>query len=212
MNFLRKDITILPKIAECKRIFQAVAMLDAILMPEWEYRYFSFNSKWDVDQMMASMRDGGGDDFYGLFCKNGLIIKGFERFSPSDKSHASCDVNETNLYKGVPIEFKDFLNEPAFEIHHATFCVWNTWVKEVWEATKTYKKSELYLLNVLLEGPKGYINWASRYYEKEICSKAVQSVFDFEPIDQDLVSLLNSDITLEDITEDAIEIDYPILK
>lgn len=50
----------LPNIENCKRIFQSIAMLDTILMPEWEYRYYSFNSKWYLDEMMASMRDGSG--------------------------------------------------------------------------------------------------------------------------------------------------------
>jgi len=29
-------------------------MLDAILSPEWEFRYYSFNSKWAEGEMMAS--------------------------------------------------------------------------------------------------------------------------------------------------------------
>ena len=50
----------MPDISECQRIFKAAAMLDAILMPEWEYRYYSYNSQWDANEQMASMRDGEG--------------------------------------------------------------------------------------------------------------------------------------------------------
>jgi hypothetical protein len=67
-----------PNINKCKKIFQSAAMLDAILMPEWEYRYYSFNSKWDTGEHMASMRDGQGNQFFALFDNKGLIIKGID--------------------------------------------------------------------------------------------------------------------------------------
>jgi hypothetical protein len=38
-------------------------MLDAIMSPDWEYRYYFFDSKWGLSEMMASMRNGQGDDF-----------------------------------------------------------------------------------------------------------------------------------------------------
>ena len=40
-----KILNNLPNIEKCKRIFQSIAMLDAIIKPEWEYRYYSFDSK-----------------------------------------------------------------------------------------------------------------------------------------------------------------------
>jgi hypothetical protein len=52
------------------------------MSPDWEYRYFSFDSKWDLNEMMASMRNGQGDDFFILFNNNGAIIKGFDHEAP----------------------------------------------------------------------------------------------------------------------------------
>jgi hypothetical protein len=40
-------------IGDLIRQSKALAMLDAILSPEWEYRYYSFNSKWGPGEMMA---------------------------------------------------------------------------------------------------------------------------------------------------------------
>lgn len=37
---------LLPPVASLHRITQSLAMLDGILCPEWEYRYYSFNSQW----------------------------------------------------------------------------------------------------------------------------------------------------------------------
>ena len=183
----------LPKIEDCKRIFKAISVIDAIIMPEWEYRYYSFNSKWDTNQMMASMRDGSGNSFFSLFTEAGLIIKGF------DKNHVTTlknvEIHEMDVYKDVPGIFNEFLNEPAFDIENTTFCVWNQKTKEIWEASKQYKEEELDLLMILITKAKGYVDWASEYYEKEIPFNVVKDIFDGKPINQKMICLLNPDST-----------------
>ncbi|HEX6285588.1 MAG TPA: hypothetical protein VFZ71_11970, partial [Pyrinomonadaceae bacterium] len=67
----------LPNVDELKRISQSLAMLDAILMPDWEYRFYSFDANWSDDEMLASMRNGSGDSFFILFNSAGAIIKGY---------------------------------------------------------------------------------------------------------------------------------------
>lgn len=52
----------LPDIANLKRRTKALAMLEAIVCPEWEYRYYSYNSRWSSGEEMASMRNGQGDE------------------------------------------------------------------------------------------------------------------------------------------------------
>jgi hypothetical protein len=62
---------------------KALAMLDAILSPEWEYRYYSCNGKWAPGETMASMRNGSGDGYFILFNGHGAAIKGFDRIGAS---------------------------------------------------------------------------------------------------------------------------------
>lgn len=38
----------LPAITDLRRIMKGLAALDAMLSADWESRYYSFNSKWDV--------------------------------------------------------------------------------------------------------------------------------------------------------------------
>jgi hypothetical protein len=52
----------LPPPEQLRRLCQSLAMLDAIFSPEWQYRLYSFNSRWAKGEMMASMRDGQGDE------------------------------------------------------------------------------------------------------------------------------------------------------
>ncbi|MEJ3716569.1 hypothetical protein ACU1JV_08435 [Paenibacillus sp. T2-29] len=92
-------IGMLPDLEVSRRIFQAAAILDAILMPEWEYRYYSYNAHWDENEQMASMRDGEGDHYFALFQPNGLIIKGFDqRFN---QVHGPHDVMEVARQPGM---------------------------------------------------------------------------------------------------------------
>lgn len=71
----------LPDIIGLRRRAQSLAVLDAIMSPDWQYRYYLFNSKWDADEMMASRKNGSGDELYVLFTRFGAIFKGFDHES-----------------------------------------------------------------------------------------------------------------------------------
>ena len=71
----------LPTIDGLIQLCKALAMLDAILSPEWDYRYYSFNSKWGPGEMMASMRNGSGDEYFILFNEHLAAMKGFDHES-----------------------------------------------------------------------------------------------------------------------------------
>src|SRR6202035_3695076 len=67
----------LPDVQNLLRISKAIAVLDAILSPDWQYRYYSFNSRWAAGKQMASMRNGEGDHYFILFSQHGAILKGY---------------------------------------------------------------------------------------------------------------------------------------
>ena len=74
-----RNLSILGSLATVERVAQSIALLDAILSPEWQYRFFSFNAGWDSarHERMASMRDGSGDEYFAVFSPVGGILKGF---------------------------------------------------------------------------------------------------------------------------------------
>ena len=65
------------RLPELSRICQSIAMLDAVLMPDWELRYYSFNAHWGPGEMMALMRNGGANHYFILFNCQGALIKGY---------------------------------------------------------------------------------------------------------------------------------------
>ena len=79
---------ILPPLEPLIKRCRALAALDLILSPEWEYRYYSFNSRWSKDAQMASMRDGCGDEWWAVFYNNGsAALKGLSHQSPAWSRH-----------------------------------------------------------------------------------------------------------------------------
>jgi hypothetical protein len=65
----------LPGIATVRDRSRSLAMLDAILSPEWDSRYFSFDSAWSPTEEMASMRDGSGNDYFVVFSAAGAYAQ-----------------------------------------------------------------------------------------------------------------------------------------
>lgn len=87
----------LPDIEDLRKLTQSLAMLDAIMSPEWEYRYYSFNSKWGEGEMMASMRNGSGDEYFILFDSHGAILKGFDR----ESAMSPWSAGEEKVWPGI---------------------------------------------------------------------------------------------------------------
>lgn len=77
----------LPGPPALERLTRSLAVLDAILSPDWEGRYYSFNAGWDAarGERMASMRDGCGDDWFLLFSPAGAFLK-----APRSSSMVVC--------------------------------------------------------------------------------------------------------------------------
>ena len=57
-----RTLATFPDIPTLRQLTRSLAMLDAIMSPEWESRYFSFDSHWGVGE---EMRNGQGADENG---------------------------------------------------------------------------------------------------------------------------------------------------
>jgi hypothetical protein len=77
MSYSISNLSELPSVDKVKKISQALALADAILMRDWSYRYFSFNSVWNegTSDAMASMRNGEGNEYFLHFVDGGAAGK-----------------------------------------------------------------------------------------------------------------------------------------
>jgi len=194
---------------------QSLAMLDAILSREWQYRYFSFNRHWSSGEQMGSMRNGQGNHYFALFNVAGCWLKGFDHEAPMSPFASNPPKSVAGVFDGVPAEFQACLTEPAFVIDETTFCIWRRYDDGVWRrgpvsfaAGEDDPDGSAGLLQYLDGRPQTYREWATEYYEREIPFGAVQSIYAHDPLDQRMVSELNPEVSLSELSDDVEEIGY----
>jgi len=196
---------------------KALASLDLIISPEWDYRYYSFNAHWSADEQMASMRNGSGDEWWIVFHKTGwAALKGLDHESTAwSKSGKKLSMA---LCAAIPNQLSTFANEPAFRWSDTSFAYFYLSESIGWKRAndliniENFNTGEETLLNLLIGGPNDYVSFAEEYYEKTISTDIVSSVYNLRKITDDIVSSLNPEIKLENISSELFdEIDYPRL-
>jgi len=201
----------LPGIEAVRRRCMALAMLDAVICPEWEDRYYSFNPDWSGGEEMASMRNGQGDDWFLLLGKANAALKGFAHESGIAKKEYA-----KRIQSEVPQSFSSFLSEPAFSMESATFCYWRNADDSMWSKVSagvdgtSVDDGSAALLALLIDSPIAYKDFAFDYYEEDIPVGIIQAVYDFTPLTEQLVAALNQNITVADAVAFANEIGYPV--
>jgi hypothetical protein len=184
--------------------------LDAILSPEWQFRYYSFDSHWAKGEMMASMRNGSGDQWFALFCEAGVVIHGL--------AHEASVFRVGNPWPGIfetiPPQFAAFVDEPAFDARNSTFCLWHTspsgWERGPVEFPDTPDPDGSEgLLAILDNNPRTYQAWAENYHEISVDLAVVADVYRHIPLTQEHVQALNKTVAIADLAEDLQSIGYP---
>ncbi len=187
---------------------RALAIADTILMPEWEYRYFSFNRFWSYNpcEMLASMRDGEGEEYFILFNEQGAAGKVF--------NGVPSTLHNENYLEKMPACFKSFMNEPAFCVENYSYFFW---------IMKNFKDSFVPLRRddnnygpgeFLANDFRFYHQWAQNYYDRDIDLDSIESIFiphTLDPhmphtINKSVLNKLNHEISLDDIYDDLNEI------
>ncbi len=205
----------LPPLTDAMHRMQALAALDLILSPEWQYRYYSFNAQWSPGQRMASMRNGCGDEWWMVQHESGWgALKGLNHESEA-WDQGRIQISEA-LQALVPATHGDFAIEPAFcwpttsfaYIYHPATLSWTRANDDTEFAD--LDAGEHGLLSLLMSPPEAYVAFAAAYYELEIPPDLVAHLYAHRPVTQEIVTALNPAVALADIaTEFFDEIAYP---
>lgn len=210
----------LPAIADLRDLCRSLAMLDAILSPDRESRYYSFNAAWAEGEEMASMRNGSGDEYSIVFSVAGGYVRGFGHESPMSPYAHDCEP-WPGVIDDVPDVFKPFVQEPAFTdedgVPVVTVCLWREATDDQWHHGTIDFPSNCAdpdgatgLFPLLVDrSPEAFQRFAEDYYEVSVDLEAVSDVYALRPLDQELVSSLNVAVTLADLAQDISDIGYP---
>lgn len=209
---MRLDPCLLPDIGALRLRTKALAMLEAIVCPDWESRYYSVDSRWGEGEEMASMRNGQGDDWFILFGPFGVGIKGLAHESPLARDASLAG----EAWRQVPATFASFLEEPAFGWEAMTYCYWRSHEAPSWSRFEPPRSDAARMddgssrqLSMLVEGAPAYAAFAAWYHERGLPLRAIEAMFRCEPLSTDLVRALNPDASMAGIAADAEEIGYP---
>ncbi|MFB7413272.1 hypothetical protein ACFC18_55550 [Streptomyces sp. NPDC056121] len=211
----------MPEISVLREHCRSLSVLDAILSPEWEDRYYSFNDRWSETESLASMRNGSGDEFSIVFSLAGAYVRGFARESPM--SPYTEDGPWPGVLDEVPDVFRPCVEEPAFcdedGMPVVTACMWRETDHASWKAgTIDYPDEQPddpdgagYLFQLLVDrSPETFQQWAEDYYEVPVALEAVSHVFASRPLSDSVVNALNPEVTVADLAKDLAEIGYPL--
>jgi hypothetical protein len=205
----------LPDVDGLKSLLQSLAVLDAIMSPEWESRYYSFNSKWSRDEQMGSMRNGCGDEFFALFNRAGCFLKGFAHEYPMSPYRTSPPEIWPGVLVGVPAELSTGLSEPAFSMADTTFCFWRRYTDDSWShgpidfPDDDDPDGSEFLLAMLDGDPDTYRNFAEEYFERTVALDAIRRIYSHRPLTDAVVRALNADTSIKALRADIQEIGYP---
>jgi hypothetical protein len=206
MNVLStENLNLLPNPSDLKKICKSISALEAIICPEWEYRYYSYQKNWSENEEFCEMRNGQGDQMLIVFNENGTCINGFahesemngwknipieekksftEKLFGSKKEIATefTQIIPKGVVENLPKLFNEFIfGEPVKSIG-TTFCIWQTEVDNNWKIGKVdlpkndYKDGSSDLLQLLDGKSITYKNWAENYYEEEFKERELKLV------------------------------------
>ena len=180
-----KNINSLPDRKSLATICKAISVLDAIISPEWEYRYYSYNSKWDKNEECLQMRNGSGDEMHILFREEGCVINGF--------AHEYDQQDKVKLTQNLPTIFEEFIFDEPVKSIGTTFCLWTTELKN-WQVgqIESYEDNSEEMLNIFDGQPETYIDWATEYFEESykesgIPLDTVSKIYDGQTLTKEMV-------------------------
>ena len=182
-----------------RNIAQKIAFIDAIIMQDWDYRYYSYNSHWSDNEEMGSMRDGSGNCYFILFedeCKKCFI-------KVIDKQYLHNQIVESEINKLDSSEkngLVSFLSEPAFLVNEISYLYWN--MNNCWKSIEHEKNT---WLSILKNPIHEYQIFAKNYYEKELSIQNLEKFINGE-ITKELIKKINPNIDFEKLGDDINEI------
>jgi hypothetical protein len=195
----------------------SLALVDAIMSPDWQFRYYSFDGAWGESSMVASMRDGSGDDLFIAFGADGVFIKGYAHEAPMSPCAVGRDGKVwPGIYDGVPKILHDFRDEPAFSRDNVTFCLWweakhPGWRVGVRTFPTTHDPDGSEDVLAIYDGkPETYVAWARDYYETQVALDAVAAIYRQEALTEGLVRRLNAEASLNAVLEESANWPYGV--
>ena len=181
---------------EFKNKLKYLSLLNAIIEPDWECRYYSYNSKWSENEEMSSLRDSCGGEWFIWF--SGSLIA-YKCTSPEDGLYDQFH----KLVDKVPEEYSLFVNEPAFSMSRGS-AIWyldsRDWVELGLAINDLPNPKTIYEMSASI-----FCEFVEDFYEQELDEGIVEKILNGD-FSIEMAKKINPDIDLASLKEDMNEI------
>lgn len=145
--------------------------------------------------------------FFALFSSYGCFIKGFSHEYPIHGKSAD------DFYSGIPKEFVEASQEPAFSPNNVSFCCWQRGNQSHWESPipdNELNPDSFFLLEDLNGDETSYEKFVHEYYEMSSSLDKISAVYQHKPMTSELARSMNPAIEYAKLVNDLIDIGYPV--
>jgi hypothetical protein len=206
----------LPEPTVVRRVSRALAVLDVVLNDDPRTRYYEFDARWSATEEAALMRDGMGNEYSIVFSPEGVFAYGFDHESPMSP-YGNDMLPWPGLLDGVPEAFHEQRDDKAFwdplGAPRATVCFWRTTDDTAWRCGPVENADTDgadWLFELVADGrPEAYLTFAEEYYERALDLEPIRHVYALMPLTEYVVTSLNPQRRLADLTDNIAEIGYP---
>ena len=165
------------------------------------------------------MRNGSGDEYSIVFSAVGAYIRGFAH--EAVMSPYGNDGLCPGVFDAVPEVFRHCVEEPAFCDENGmpamTACLWREVSDGCWRVGEidypdgvNEPDGAMYLFARLVDpSPEAFRRFAEDYYEVPVDLDAVRHIYALRPLTQAVITALNADLAVKDLTEDLAAARYP---
>ena len=194
-----------------------MAVLDLVLCVEPPFRYHVFDARWSETEEAALMDNGSGDAYSVVFSPDGAYARGFDHESSMSPYGNEFGHTWPGMFDGLPEEFHELMDESAFADEDGrrlvTTCFWRRTEDAAWSCgpVKDATDDGAEDLFELLADPRPevYLTFAEEYFERALDLEAVRHVYALMPLTEYVVTSLNPERRLADLTDEIAEIGYP---
>jgi hypothetical protein len=203
------DLSRLPAPRDLERLMQSLAMLEVLVEPDWDSRFYSFYSDWSDGAGMGWRRDRSRLELFALFSEAGCFIKGY------DPEAALPNVDPGLFYGQVPDQFAAAAAEVAFTPEDVTFCLWRAqsdpaWQRAIVPAYAGGHDGSERLLGRLDGDPASYLRFLEARVGGAPEAASVAAVYAHRPLTPQLAGALGGMGEWDDLVGEARKIGYPV--
>lgn len=190
----------------------ALAMLDALICPDFQYRYFSFDARWGDDEQIGAMRNGDGDHWFLHLSDSGAALKGYVQ------QVSGCDTRAMarEVQRRVPADFNAFVHEPSFAMDAVSYFYWRRSGDARWSKVAHpdaglphWTDGSADYLSILLAPADCYYDYATDYFECEPPLASIEHIYALAPLTAAVVKSLNPQLSMAEAQASAAAIGYP---